>query len=396
MKLRIAVLVTVSTLLLIAGCKDKTSEGKFVVEGKLENASAKMIYLEELPAATMQRIMVDSATIGDDGKYKLKAESGQASVYTLRLDQQAYPMASVINDVNKITLDARFGKGNSQFAEDYMVKGSKASQYLKDFMVDFNNELQQLFMLNRQHDSLTGASAGDSVLGIIESQKNIKVTSIHDRMMRAINKSENPALTMYVLGYYQTTANNPGFGLPPLGIEEVKKIVDDTNTKFPEHSGVLAIKNSIDQQFQPKESSSNSWVGKQAPEFSLPDINGKEVKLSSLKGKYVLVDFWASWCKPCRHENPNVVKAFNRFKDKNFTIIGVSLDKEKGPWLQAISEDKLTWQHVSDLKYWQSQVTSLYNLEGIPYNVLLDPTGKIVAEGLRGEQLEQKLAEYLN
>ena len=121
-----------------------------------------MIYLEELPAATMQRIMVDSATIGDDGKYKLKAESGQASVYTLRLDQQAYPMASVINDVNKITLYARFGKGNSQFAEDYMVKGSKASQYLKDFMVDFNNELQQLFMLNRQHDSLTGASAGDS------------------------------------------------------------------------------------------------------------------------------------------------------------------------------------------------------------------------------------------
>lgn len=132
-------------------------------------------------------------------------------------------------------------------------------------------------------------------------------------------------------------------------------------------------------------------------EIFLPDVNGKEVRLSSFKGKYVLVDFWASWCKPCRFENPNVVKAFNRFKDKNFTILGVSLDKEKSDWLQAIQNDGLTWTHVSDLKEWESPVVDLYNFGniGIPFNVLVNPDGKIIAQELRGPALEAKLDEVL-
>ncbi len=108
-----------------------------------------------------------------------------------------------------------------------------------------------------------------------------------------------------------------------------------------------------------------------------------------------MVDFWASWCAPCRAENPNVVEAFNKFKDKNFTILGVSLDQDKAAWQQAIAKDNLTWTHISDLKYWESAVVPMYGIEGIPFNVLLDPNGKIIASNLRGEALENKLSEVL-
>ena len=136
-------------------------------------------------------------------------------------------------------------------------------------------------------------------------------------------------------------------------------------------------------------------IGGKAPNFTLPTPNNTSITLSSFKGKYVLVDFWASWCSPCRQENPNVVKAFNQFKNKNFTILGVSLDEDKAAWQQAIMKDNLTWQHVSDLKGWNSDVAALYGVKGIPANFLLDTEGKIIAKDLRGEDLVNKLLDVL-
>jgi peroxiredoxin len=138
-------------------------------------------------------------------------------------------------------------------------------------------------------------------------------------------------------------------------------------------------------------------VGVTAPDFSQPDMNGDSVKLSSFRGKYVLLDFWASWCGPCREENPNVVKVYNRFKDKNFTILSVSLDKagSKGSWLSAVKSDGLTWTQVSDLKFWNNSAALLYYITSIPSNFLIDPNGKIIARDLRGQDLENELEQVL-
>jgi peroxiredoxin len=343
----------------------------------------------------MQPQISDSVSIGKDGSFSLSADANESVVFNIRLDKSTYPVASVINDAKTVKLDILLSKDNNQFAEKYDVEGSPASQQMKDFMLAFNNDLQKIFILANQVDSLKKAGSTDSLLFPLQAEQQSLADNIKHYSLQSFNKAQDAALILFELGYYQSTANGAGFGLQPLDDDQVELIINKSTKKFPGHQALAAIKATLDQQKQTAQAA--SWIGKEAPDFSLPDVNGKEIKLSSFRGKYVLVDFWASWCGPCRGENPNVVKVYNQFKNKNFTVLGVSLDKdgEKDQWVKAIIEDKLAWTQVSDLRYWQSQVVALYHLEGIPFNVLVDPQGKVIGEGLRGEELFQTLQELL-
>ncbi len=161
---------------------------------------------------------------------------------------------------------------------------------------------------------------------------------------------------------------------------------------LPEQVRATSMGNYVNQQIQ--ESKINP-IGSVVSEFSQTDTEGKAVSISSYRGKYVLVDFWASWCRPCRMENPNVVAAYNKYKNKNFTVLGVSLDQTKDAWLNAIKMDNLTWSHVSDLKGWGNAVAAQFQVKGIPQNFLLDPQGRIIAKNLRGVVLDTKLNALL-
>ena len=389
------ILLAVIATLFFFSCKD---QGKtFTISGKINNSSGKMVYLEEVPVGTMRAITIDTAELGADGGFKLQARSGEAAIYNIRVDQHEYPVASVINDNPSVELDITMSKENNQFAEKYEVKGSPASQTMKDYMKAFNDKLKSIFDTTRELDSLRSITAHDSLINI-KTQAVAKIgAELKDYTLAEIKKSNNVALTMFELGYYQSSANNPMLGLPPLSDQEVMGVINDAVKMDPEHVSLAGLKQTLQAQMQSSPGAGGGqWVGKQAPDFTLPDVDGKQVSLSSLKGKYVLVDFWASWCMPCRVENPNIVATYKNFKDKNFTILGVSLDEDKGKWVEAIKKDELTWTHVSDLKQWESMVIPLYQFNGIPYNVLVDPSGKIIAEGLRGGDLGAKLAEVLN
>jgi peroxiredoxin len=360
---------------LLAACNNRNSGRPFNVDGNIKNTTAKMVYLEEVPLTGSHPVILDSSKIGNDGNFQLKTTSKGDGLYSIRTEQKIFPLAVLINDAPKITVNADLANQT----QPYTTSGSEASAKLIDFDKAISNYALAIFQSGNKVDSQSKANPADSTTAIQYAQLEKQTNDLKNYALDFINKSKNPVLTLYALDSYQNMTSN--IGIKGLSRTEIATIVNTAAAKF-KNNQVL-------------EDAQKKLAPQKAADFTLPDVNGKPVSLSSFKGKYVLLDFWASWCGPCRKDNPNVVRAYNQFRDRNFTILGVSLDQNKDAWVKAINEDGLNWTQVSDLKFWNSAAAALYKVEAIPYNVLVDPNGNIIGENLHGEELVRTLQGVL-
>lgn len=358
--------------LTLASCQEKKF-GAFVIAGKVTNAPVQKVYLQELPFSGENPVILDSATLKKSGTFELRAMANEEGLYFLVFEKM--PPILFINDENniRIRIDANNIRG-------YSVEGSPASSQVQELLAKLRETDSTYASIRRQKDSLPS----DSTMLVLNHRTEQLLEKRRGLLDIFIKKTNSPAAICYAIGFYDDD----------VPVTHLVELLNIASGRFPEHSGINRYKSLYTLQLQPKEPP-YPLLNQPAPEIKLPTPNGDSLALSSLRGKYVLVDFWASWCGPCRKENPNVVAAYNNFKDKNFTVLGVSLDEDKAKWMGAIQQDNLTWPHISDLKYWSSPVVGLYQFRGIPFNVLVDPNGQIIASGLRGKDLQTKLAEVI-
>jgi thiol-disulfide isomerase/thioredoxin len=391
--------------LLILGCgennssnENTTSEEKeenptrpvtnnFFISGSISGAANSKIYVEGISESGA--IPIAENSISENGNFKIEGNIPGFGIYQLRLGEsqnQIIPLTMVPGD--KITINTSFEK----FISSPNASGTKWTSIMNDYMAILSSFMIKQKELNAMQGKLSEAE-----------------------IMNKYNVFRKP-LDIFSIEKMKADPSNPfniilsKSAIPTTGFEnwdpknlEILKLVTEAYLKTYEGSpmaeNMMRQTNEIEFAYNEFKTSKDSGIDQNnaiAPEIAMNTPDGKLLKLSSLRGKVVLIDFWASWCKPCRMENPNVVRLYNKYKNKGFTVFSVSLDQDINMWKQAIAADGLIWpNHVSDLQGWQTPMTQLYGFNGIPYTVLIDKNGKILGVGLRGQQLEQKLNEVL-
>lgn len=367
----------------MASCNSAGDANKYTIDGIIKNGANQTVYLEKL---SMQKITaIDTAHTDANGKFHLSSVA-EKGFYRLRIDNSHLWLMLLENKT--YTADLNFDN-----MQDYKIKGSLLNDEFEDG-VKFVTETQiqmQLQRSNFQQQQNQGAAM--DVLQKLATAADATQQKLEDEMKKRAANAKDPLLALYYTSFLRMDKYP----------NENKLVVDRLQKEVPTSSytqEMVAQYSTIEQQIKAQELAKKSEgataIGAIAPDLAFTSPDGKILKLSDLRGKVVLLDFWASWCRPCRMENPNVVAAYNKFKDKGFTIYSVSLDQDAGRWKDAIQQDGLAWpNHVSDLKGWQSEPAHIYGVQGIPAQFLLDKDGKIVAKNLRGEQLEQALAGLL-
>jgi peroxiredoxin len=356
----------IAVLFPLAGLAQAKKMEGFQISGKLEGLkdSSMVVLVSGLDG---KKIASVTAT---KGLFTLKGTLTAPDICQISFPGQNGNIDLFMNPNDKVTVS-----GNAANINAATVKGSVVQDDYAEFKERFNPLKDKLNGVAMKIDSEKNPARRDSLLGLFNHYKNEVIAAT----VRFIKEKQTSPVSGFVL-----------FIIAPLmsSMEEV----DANYGQLKPAARTTVYARQIEKNI---EDARVGAVGSKAIAFTQKDTANRPVSLASFKGKYVLVDFWASWCGPCRKENPNVVKAFNTFKDRNFTVLGVSLDQNRDAWLQAIRTDGLTWTHVSDLQYWNNAVARLYNIQGIPANMLIDPDGRIIARDLREEALEEALKKIL-
>jgi thiol-disulfide isomerase/thioredoxin len=374
--------------LVIAGCKDNSIQ----VTGKLDNAvQGEYITLSEIQGSSLKT--VDSLKIGSDGKFSFKKDITIPTFYVLRATPRSF-ITILMAPGEKLRLEAGFNSLNMPES----VTGSAGTEKMIQYNKALKSTIDKLTGLHDIYSQNADSPELAKVVHALDSTAQSYLREINTYTKNYIN--ENITSMVSLVALYQQVSPQAYVLDPIADIAWFIKVDSSMMKLYPTSEPVKALHDQVVALIQQvkKEKGDDAVAASagEAPEIALPSPTGEIIKLSSTRGKYVLVDFWASWCGPCRRENPNLVRAYNMYKSKGFQIFQVSLDKTKEDWQNGIEQDLLgQWIHVSDLKYWNSSVVPLYKIESIPYNLLLDKDGKIIARNLRGQKLMTTLAEII-
>ena len=359
------------------------AQGKFTIKGDVSKVKLPVtkVYLS---------YYADGKTTNDssdvvDGKYSFTGSLGDPLIANLRAKYQEDPNAksmraiSYNRDIKQIFIEnAKISVSSVDSFANATIKGSKSHAEFVKWEDLMKPENQKAGELNKQYSELykkkdqAGMDKLEEEFDKLTALKNVK-------NKQYLSENPNSPIAMFIFRQYA------GYDI---NADEAEPVFLSLSEKLRSGPAGKEMAEKI-------EIAKKTGIGRMAMDFTQNDTLGNPVSLSSFKGKHVLIDFWASWCGPCRQENPNVVKAFNKYNAKGFTVLGVSLDQPnaKDKWMKAIHDDNLTWTHVSDLKYWKNDVAVQYGIQAIPQNFLIDPQGKIIGKNLRGEALNKKLEE---
>lgn len=376
MRTKFSILVIVSLLAIaFSGCKDKNA---FFIKGKMENAGkTKTAYLYKTDSTQVGGMtMIDSVSL-TDGEFSFKRQSAYPQLYEVLLGGFPINLIAKNGDDINIKLD---GKDTTA---DYIVTGSDDSEKMKEWQKTSNHYSYITGSINHAYTEkikeAKNKADSNAILAMYLPKFNKNIDDASKATLKFVNENKN-SLTAF---YAAITLDRIKYE------QQLVAYADSIKVTF---KGNPAIEAFVKDMASIKPVS----IGHAAPDFVLIDSDNKPVKLSDYKGKYVMLDFWASWCAPCRQENPNVVKAYAKYKDKGLNILGISLDEDRKPWLAAVATDHLTWRHAAEFKRFDGPTVKLYKVEAIPSNFIIDPQGVIIAKNIAGTELEDFLNKTFN
>jgi len=345
----------------------QSAKNEFSIKGSIAGVEKGKVYLQKLVNGQPQSI--DTADVVG-GKFKFTGKMGIPDIRILRLNEKDY-FASFFLDNASVTVTA-----NKDSLRNSKITGSPTQDVFQIYINEMEKFNKDVVALKQKFDgAMSSGNTDEAEKAKVNYQAMIDNNKVFTKNF--VKEHSNSVVSAYI-ALVQLA--------PILDGAELESITSKFAPEISASEYVVKLKEIVKEQ-------QKTAVGTIAPDFTMNNPEGKPIQLSSLRGKVVMIDFWASWCGPCRQENPNVVRLYQQYHEKGFEIIGVSLDRTKEDWVKAIQDDKLTWIHVSDLQYWQNAAALLYSVKLIPQSYLLDKEGKIIAKGLRNEQLDKKLKE---